>query len=614
MRNYSQISDIKKELNKSETTLTLGSIQNDVATLKRLLPYLHKYWFRISIAIVLLIAAKLASIAVPIVLKKVIDTLNTDTHQSQIIESALLTIPLGLLIAYGGLRLLNIVFQELRNAIFAKAGQESTREIALNIFQHMHSLSLRFHLDRQTGGLSNDIARGAQSIASIYRWLLFSLVPTFFEILVICGYLFYKFGFVFAIITLTTILIYSVFTYQITQWRTKFRLRMIAADSAANTTAIDSLLNFETVKYFTNEEHEQKRYDKSIFKWQQESIKSELSLSLLNAGQGLIIGVGTTLLLILAAIKVSSGEFTIGDWAMVSAFMLQLFVPLNFLGTLFREIKRALIDIGKMFNLLKEQQEIKEIATPKSLNTNPKNQNDIRFEKVAFAYNNDRTILNDISFSVPAGHKVAIVGPSGAGKSTLTRLLFRFYDVTAGSIKIDDVNIKQATLHELRSKIGVVPQDTVLFNDTLRYNIEYGCIGANEQKIQASIEMANLDKLIEQLPKGLDTIVGERGLKLSGGEKQRVAIARTLLKNPDILILDEATSSLDSKTEKDIQTALNQITKNRTTLVIAHRLSTIIDADNIIVIDKGMIVEQGNHHELLNKQGFYATLWLNQQE
>ena len=614
MRNYSQISDIKKELNKSETTLTLGSIQNDVATLKRLLPYLHKYWFRIGIAIVLLIAAKLASIAVPIVLKKVIDTLNTDTNQSQIIESALLTIPLGLLIAYGGLRLLNIVFQELRNAIFAKAGQESTREIALNIFQHMHSLSLRFHLDRQTGGLSNDIARGAQSIASIYRWLLFSLVPTFFEILVICGYLFYKFGSVFAIITLTTILIYSVFTYQITQWRTKFRLRMIAADSAANTTAIDSLLNFETVKYFTNEEHEQKRYDKSIFKWQQESIKSELSLSLLNAGQGLIIGVGTTLLLILAAIKVSSGEFTIGDWAMVSAFMLQLFVPLNFLGTLFREIKRALIDIGKMFNLLKEQQEIKEIATPKSLNTNPKNQNNIRFEKVAFAYNNDRTILNDISFSVPAGHKVAIVGPSGAGKSTLTRLLFRFYDVTAGSIKIDDVNIKQATLHELRSKIGVVPQDTVLFNDTLRYNIEYGCIGANEQKIQASIEMANLDKLIEQLPKGLDTIVGERGLKLSGGEKQRVAIARTLLKNPDILILDEATSSLDSKTEKDIQTALNQITKNRTTLVIAHRLSTIIDADNIIVIDKGMIVEQGNHHELLNKQGFYATLWLNQQE
>ena len=614
MRNYSQIPDLKEELNKSENTLTLGSMQNDVATLKRLLPYLHKYWFRISIAVVLLIAAKLASIAVPIVLKKVIDALNTDTNHSQIIESALLTIPLGLLIAYGSLRLLNIAFQELRNAIFAKAGQESTREIALNIFQHMHSLSLRFHLDRQTGGLSNDIARGAQSIASLYRWLLFSLVPTFFEIFVVCGYLFYKFGFVFAIITLATILIYSVFTYQITQWRTKFRLRMIAADSAANTAAIDSLLNFETVKYFTNEEHEQKRYDKSIFKWQQESIKSELSLSLLNAGQGLIIGVGTTLLLILAAIKVSSGEFTIGDWAMVSAFMLQLFVPLNFLGTLFREIKRALIDIGKMFNLLNEQQEIKEIATPKPLNTNPKNQNDIRFEKVAFAYNNDRTILNDISFSISAGHKVAIVGPSGAGKSTLTRLLFRFYDVTAGSINIGDVNIKHATLHELRSKIGVVPQDTVLFNETLRYNIEYGCIGANEQEIQAAIEMANLDKLIEQLPKGLDTIVGERGLKLSGGEKQRVAIARTLLKNPDILILDEATSSLDSKTEKDIQAALNQITKNRTTLVIAHRLSTIIDADTIIVLDKGMIVEQGNHQNLIKKQGVYATLWLNQQD
>ena len=506
MRYYSQTLDNKEEINKIESTLTLGSIQNDVITLKRLLPYLHKYWLRISIAIVLLIAAKLASISVPILLKKVIDTLNAGTTYSQNIESVMLTIPLGLLIAYGSLRLLSIVFQELRNAIFAKAGQESTREIALSIFQHMHSLSLRFHLDRQTGGLSNDIARGTQSIASLYRWLLFSLVPTFFEVFVVCGYLFYKFGFVFAIITLTTILTYSVFTYFITQWRTKFRLRMIAADSAANTTAIDSLLNYETVKYFTNEGHEQKRYDKNIYKWQQESIKSELSLSLLNTGQGLIIGVGTTLLLILAAIKVSSGEFTIGDWAMVSAFMLQLFVPLSFLGTLFREIKRALIDIGKMFNLLNEQQEIKEVATPKSLKAVPKEQTNIHFANVAFAYNSDRPILNDISFSIPAGHKVAIVGPSGAGKSTLTRLLFRFYDVTTGSINIGDVDIKQASLHELRSKIGVVPQDTVLFNDTLRYNIEYGCIGSDEQAIQTAIEMANLDKLVEQLPQGLDTL------------------------------------------------------------------------------------------------------------
>jgi len=328
----------------------------------------------------------------------------------------------------------------------------------------------------------------------------------------------------------------------------------------------------------------------------------------------LIIGVGTTLLLILAAIKVSSGEFTIGDWAMVSAFMLQLFTPLHFLGTLFREIKRALIDIGKMFNLLNERQEIKEIANPKSLNSLSNEQTNIHFKNVAFAYNSDRTILNDISFTIPEGHKVAIVGPSGAGKSTLTRLLFRFYDVNKGNITIGNVDLKEASLHELRSKIGVVPQDTVLFNDTLRYNIEYGNIGATEQEIQTAIEMANLDKLIEQLPQGLETVVGERGLKLSGGEKQRVAIARTILKNPDILILDEATSSLDSKTEKDIQAALNEITKNRTTLVIAHRLSTIIDADNIIVLDGGLIAEQGSHRDLLKKQGIYATLWRNQQE
>ena len=614
MRYYSQTTDNNKKNDNSESTLSLGSRQHDVATLKRLLPYLKKYWLRISIAIVLLIAAKLASISVPIVLKKVIDTLNTNTNYSQNIESVLFTIPFGLLIAYGSLRLLNVIFQELRNAIFAKAGQESTREIALGIFEHMHSLSLRFHLDRQTGGLSNDIARGAQSIASLYRWLLFSLVPTFFEVFVVCGYLFYTFGFLFAIITLVTILSYSVFTYYTTQWRTKFRLRMIAADSAANTAAIDSLLNFETVKYFTNEAHEHQRYDKSFYKWQQESIKSELSLSLLNSGQGLIIGVGTTLLLILAAIKVSSGEFTIGDWAMVSAFMLQLFTPLHFLGTLFREIKRALIDIGKMFNLLNERQEIKEIANPKSLNSLSNEQTNIHFKNVAFAYNSDRTILNDISFTIPEGHKVAIVGPSGAGKSTLTRLLFRFYDVSKGNITIGNVDLKEASLHELRSKIGVVPQDTVLFNDTLRYNIEYGNLGATEQEIQTAIEMANLDKLIEQLPQGLETVVGERGLKLSGGEKQRVAIARTILKNPDILILDEATSSLDSKTEKDIQAALNEITKNRTTLVIAHRLSTIIDADNIIVLDGGLIAEQGSHHDLLKKQGIYATLWRNQQE
>ena len=613
MRSYSQNIDNKEKNKIKESTLSLGSAARDISTLKRLLPYLSQYWLRITIAIILLIAAKLASISVPIVLKKVIDSLNININNSNAFEQGLITIPIGLLIAYGGLRLLNILFQELRNAVFAKAGQESTRAIALAIFEHMHQLSLRFHLDRQTGGLSNDIARGAQSIASLYRWLLFSLVPTFFEVFVVCGYLFYKFGWLFAFITLITITLYSVFTYYITQWRTQFRLRMIEADSAANTSAIDSLINYETVKYFTNEQHEKQRYDKNIYQWQQESIKSELSLSLLNTGQGLIIGIGTTLLLILAALRVASGEFTIGDWAMVSAFMMQLFIPLHFLGTLFREIKRALIDISKMFNLLNEQQEITEKNDTTSLNQNKK-ESTITFNQVAFAYNQNRQILRDVSFQVPTGHKVAIVGSSGAGKSTLTRLLFRFYDVSSGEINIDGVNIKNASLNELRKKIGVVPQDTVLFNDTLRYNLEYGKIGASEEEIQLAIQMANLENLVSELPEGLDTIVGERGLKLSGGEKQRVAIARTILKNPDILILDEATSSLDSKTEKEIQNSLNQIAKNRTTLVIAHRLSTIIDADQIIVLDKGLIVERGTHQNLLDKNGMYQTLWTNQQE
>ena len=389
---------------------------------------------------------------------------------------------------------------------------------------------------------------------------------------------------------------------------------MIEADSAANTSAIDSLINYETVKYFTNEQHEQQRYDKNIYQWQQESIKAELSLSLLNTGQGLIIGIGTTLLLILAALRVASGEFTIGDWAMVSAFMLQLFIPLNFLGTLFREIKRALIDISKMFNLLNEQQEVTDTHNTISLNQNKEQGSTIVFNQVAFAYNKNRQILKDVSFQIPTGHKVAIVGSSGAGKSTLTRLLFRFYDISLGEISIGGVNIKSVSLNELRKKIGVVPQDTVLFNDTLRYNLEYGKIGASEEEIQSAIQMANLENLVSQLPEGLDTIVGERGLKLSGGEKQRVAIARTILKNPDILILDEATSSLDSKTEKEIQNSLNQIAKNRTTLVIAHRLSTIVDADQIIVLDKGLIIERGKHQDLLDKQGVYQTLWTNQQQ
>ncbi|MGH1429040.1 MAG: ABCB family ABC transporter ATP-binding protein/permease [Arenicella sp.] len=616
MRSYSQNIDNKREIKTSESTLTLGSASSDLKTLKRLLPYLRQYWVRIALALTLLIAAKLSTFAVPIALKQVIDALNINITDPQAIQQGLVVVPLGLLIAYGSLRLFSTLFQELRNAVFAKAGQASTRAISLNIFEHMHKLSLRFHLDRQTGGLSNDIARGSQSISALYRWLLFSLVPTMFEVLVVCGYLFYKFGYLFAAITIATIALFTIYTYYITQWRTKFRLRMIEADSVANTSAIDSLLNYETVKYFSNEKHEYQRYDNSVYKWQQESIKSELSLSLLNAGQGLIIGTGTTLLLILAANRVISGEFTIGDWAMVSAFMMQLFIPLNFLGTLFREIKRALIDISKMFNLLYEKQEITEPQQPQTLRDSQHSsfKPNVDFNNVEFSYNTDRQILKGVNFTVPAGQKVAIVGSSGAGKSTLTRLLFRFYDVTSGSICINGTDIRNVSLEELRQTIGVVPQDTVLFNDTLFYNIQYGKPTASKEEVLKAIKMANLDRFVSQLPDGLQTTVGERGLKLSGGEKQRVAIARTILKNPDILILDEATSSLDSQTEKEIQDALNTISKNRTTLVIAHRLSTIIDADNIIVLDSGKVLESGTHAELLKLEGTYYTLWTNQQD
>ena len=607
MRSYSQDIDNIEKFSNSE----LGSVDSDFETLRRLLPYLKKYWFRIIIAVVLLIAAKISTILVPITLKKVIDALNIDINNPENIDAGLVIVPISLLIAYGSLRLCSVLFQELRNAVFAKAGQESTREISLNIFQHLHKLSLRFHLDRQTGGLSSDIARGSESISSLYRWLLFSLVPTFFEILVVCAYLFYKFGLLFAAITVVTIISYGLLTYYITQWRTKFRIRMIEADSAANTTAIDSLLNYETVKYFANEKHEFKRYDKSIFKWQQESIKAELSLSLLNIGQGLVLGVGTTVLLILAASRVISGEFTVGDWAMVSAFMMQLFIPLNFLGTLFREIKRALIDISKMFLLLNAKQEITEIDAPIALS---EKESSVHFNNVQFAYNQDRPILRQVNFKVPTGKKIAIVGPSGAGKSTIARLLFRFYDVTGGEISIAGINIKTVSLDVLRQTIGVVPQDTVLFNDTLRYNIQYGQIDATDEQIESAIRMSNLEQLVLQLPDGLDTVVGERGLKLSGGEKQRVAIARTILKNPRILILDEATSSLDSQTEKEIQEALNTIAEDRTTLIIAHRLSTIVNADSIILLDKGRVIESGTHEELLSQHGVYYKLWMTQQE
>lgn len=585
--------------------------QQDWQVLRLLLPYLRKYRLRIAIAIAFLIAAKLASVAVPILLKQVVDALNLDVSTQQGLSEAVVAIPLALLIGYGMLRLLMVMFQELRNAVFARAGQQSTREISLKIFEHLHNLSLRFHLERQTGGLSRDIERGSRSIASLYHYMLFSLFPTLFEVTVVCGYLFYQFGSLFAAITLSTIALYAVFTYKVTAWRMQFRLRMNEADSTANTAAIDSLINYETVKYFANEQHEYNRYDKHFQKWQKESINSELSLSVLNVGQGLIISVGITLLLIIAASRVVSGEFTVGDFVMVSSFMMQLFMPLNFLGTLFRELKRSIMDIGRMFNLLKEQQEVQEKTDAQPLTTSDST---IQFHNVEFAYTPERQILHDVSFSIPHGNTVAVVGASGAGKSTLARLIFRFYDVTKGAITIGDQDIRDVTLNSLHQAIGIVPQDTVLFNDTLFYNIQYGRPGAEKEDVLQAIKMANLEQFVEQLPDGLDTLVGERGLKLSGGEKQRVAIARTLLKNPDILVLDEATSSLDSKTEQEIQQALDSIAQNRTTLVIAHRLSTVVDADTIIVLDQGQVVESGSHSQLLALNGFYARLWHIQQD
>lgn len=592
----------------SNTPPPTQSAKQDWQTIRFLLPYLRKYMWSISIALFLLVLAKVITIAVPITLKRIVDHLTPADGLSA--SDVLIAAPITLLVAYGSLRLMSIIFQELRNAVFVKASQQTTREISLQVFEHLHNLSLRFHLDRQTGGLSSDIERGTRSIGAVYRYILFAIFPTLLEVTLVCGYLTYYFGFLFGGVTLLTIGFYSWVTYAITAWRTKFRIRMNEADSESNTAAVDSLINYETVKYFTNEKHEFHRFDQHLRKWQKESIKSELSLSLLNSIQGLIIAIGSTTLLIMAAARVASGMLTVGDFVMITAFMMQLFLPLNFLGTIFREVKRALIDMNQILNLLKQNQEIKDAEDAIELDVKSAS---IEFKNVDFSYQGNRTILEGVSFKVAAGKKVAVVGASGAGKSTLARLLFRFYDVNDGSIRIARKNIQNVTLQSLRKSIGIVPQDTVLFNDTLLYNVQYGRPDASMYDVIKAIKMANLEQFVERLPDGLETKVGERGLKLSGGEKQRVAIARTILKNPDILILDEATSSLDSKTERDIQGALNSVAKNRTTLVIAHRLSTIVDADNIIVLDQGSIIESGTHQELLEKNGAYQKLWTIQQ-
>ncbi|MDD2915443.1 MAG: ABC transporter ATP-binding protein/permease [Gallionella sp.] len=603
----------------------------DWQTLHSLWPYLWEFKARVIIALLLLVFAKLANVSVPLVLKEIIDSLDK--------SQAVLAVPVFLVIGYGVLRLSSTLFGELRDAVFAKVTQRAIRRVALKVFEHLHDLSLRFHLDRQTGGVSRDIERGTRGIGFLLNFMLFNILPTLLEIALVAAILFSKYNIWFAVITFVTLLVYIAFTLFITEWRMVVRRSMNDLDSKANSHAIDSLLNYETVKYFGNEQYEARRYDQNMQRWEVVAVRNTTSLALLNAGQSFIIAIGITALMLLAADGVAKGTMTLGDLVLVNVFMIQLYMPLHFLGFVYREIRHALADMEKMFGLLNEHREIadkpgaqilqlgKEEVRPRHGAAEPSgagvtasqllpqtagnacNVAEVRFEQVCFGYAPDRQILFDVSFTIPEGHTVAVVGASGAGKSTLSRLLFRFYDVQQGSILINGLDIRDVTQNSLRAAIGIVPQDTVLFNDTIYYNIAYGRPDATRSEIIAAAQAAHIHGFVESLPQGYDSMVGERGLKLSGGEKQRVAIARAILKNPAILIFDEATSALDSKSEKAIQAELQSIAQNRTTLIIAHRLSTVVDADQILVMDKGRIVERGSHQELLALNRLYAQMW-----
>lgn len=577
--------------------------RNDWKTIRTLMTYVWDFKGRVVFAFALLGLAKVANVGVPLVLKEIVDALDK--------PKALLILPLFFLLAYGVLRLSSSLFAELRDAVFAKVIQRAIRNVALKVFRHLHSLGLRFHLERQTGGVSRDIERGTHGVRFLLNFMIFNILPTLFEILLVAAILFIRYDPWFGIIIFISLISYIAFTLIITEWRMIFRRTMNAMDSKANTNAIDSLINYETVKYFNNEDYEARRYDNNLASWEKAAVKNQTSLSALNAGQSAIIALSITSLMLLAGNGVSKGTMTLGDLVMINAFMIQLYIPLNFLGFVYREIRHSLADMERMFGLLEENPDVKDRQGAAPLQIR---QGTIRFEHISFSYNTDRQIIFDASFDIPAGHKVAVVGSSGAGKSTIARLLFRFYDATEGRILIDGQDIRDVTLDSLRANIGVVPQDTVLFNDTIYYNIAYGNPDADRRAIEDAAQRAHIHDFITSLPDGYDTMVGERGLKLSGGEKQRVAIARTVLKNPNILIFDEATSALDSKTEKNIQQELREIAVNRTTLVIAHRLSTIMDADQIIVLDHGKIVERGNHGDLLAKAGHYAHMWTLQQQ
>ena len=582
----------------SETPSNASENRNDWQTIRSLLPYLWEFKARVVIAMGLLVFAKLANVAIPLALKQIIDALDS--------SHAVLMVPVFLIVGYGLLRLFSTLFGELRDAVFAKVTQRAIRRVALQVFEHLHSLSLRFHLDRQTGGVSRDIERGTRGIGFLLNFTLFNILPTLLEILLVAIILLKKYSAWFAIITFITLVAYIIFTLFITEWRMVVRRTMNDLDSKANTRAIDSLLNYETVKYFGNEAYEARRYDHNMEHWEQAAVRNQTSLALLNAGQSVIIAIGITALMLLAAEQVVSGKMTIGDLVLVNVFMLQLYMPLHFLGFVYREIRHSLADMEKMFRLLHEHKEIADAPDAKVLQVG---QASVRFSDVNFSYAPDRQILHDVSFEIPAGHTLAVVGASGAGKSTLSRLLFRFYDVGQGSIQINGQDIRSVTQTSLRAAIGIVPQDTVLFNDTIYYNIAYGRPEASREEVIAAAQAAHIHTFIESLPQGYESTVGERGLKLSGGEKQRVAIARAILKNPAMLIFDEATSALDSHSEKAIQAELRAIAQNRTTLVIAHRLSTVVDADQILVMGQGCIIERGTHAELLAQQGAYEYLW-----
>ena len=595
--------------------------RSDWATLKRLFPYLWEYKWRALAALTFMLGAKLANVGVPLLLKDLVDSLSLKPGDVQ----AVLVVPLALLVAYGLLRLSTTLFTELRELVFAKATEGAARRISLEVFRHLHALSLRFHLERQTGGMTRDIERGTRGVHSLISYSLYSIIPTLIEVTLVLSLLAVKFDVWFAGITLIALVFYITFTVLVTNWRTQFRKTMNELDSLASSRAMDSLLNYETVKYFNNEEFEAKRYDENLVRYRAAAITSQKTLSMLNAGQQLIIACGLVAMLWRATQGVVDGRMTLGDLVMVNAFMIQLYIPLGFLGVIYREIKQSLTDLEKMFTLMEKEREIADEPGAQPLVFLPLPLAEgrgeggglnasVRFENVSFAYDPARPILHNVSFEIPPGKTVAVVGSSGAGKSTLARLLYRFYDVQQGRITIAGQDIKHVTQASVRRAIGIVPQDTVLFNDTVEYNIAYGKPGATHEEVEAAAKAARIHDFIVSTPTGYQTMVGERGLKLSGGEKQRVAIARTLLKNPPVVIFDEATSALDSANERAIQSELRTAAQNKTTLVIAHRLSTVVDAHEILVMDAGRIVERGHHAELLAANGRYADMWAMQQQ